>query len=487
MAYLHDCLMVLMHSVTQECTNAESHYPQLDVHGSDNKPLKEVALTAKLEHDDAIKRMVLRKALENIPSGVDKNARQSSGVDKNEKQSSGVAKDAEPYVVRLDEGQSIVPAMDVPSQGNSAFVNDFYSSYNPYVESQDLHFDHFTDLDSLLPTNATQQAENNVVDKDALVNEGENVNEHSEWNGDDIDHSEGNEMIDSSDDDNQDSDYIMDEENYVEEIDVDMEDFHYNIMRVLSSWISASDEENKLDRGVILNLQTCEPNGSANGSDSSGSKVKWTKSKISEAAGDYVLELQQSNPNTTVKIQVQSEADHAVPTRVFRRIYVCLGPLKEGFKIGMREVLRLDGAFMKGSFPRQLLTVVSIDPNDGIYLLAYRTVETENTDFWTWFLTQLGDDLELYKNSNFTSISYRQKGIIPALSKLFPCAKHRFCVKHIHENMKLRWSGAVYKDLLWKCATTTIKEFNLQMQELKAFSLPAYEWLLKIPPQHWAR
>ncbi|GKB94360.1 hypothetical protein Tco_0980497 [Tanacetum coccineum] len=200
--------------------------------------------------------------LNNLQQGLHQ---QSSGVDKNEKQSSGVAKDAEPYVVRLDEGQSIVPAMDVPSQGNSTFVNDFYSSYNPYVESQDLHFDHFTDLDSLLPTNATQQAKNNVVDKDALVNEGENVNEHSKWNGDDIDHSEGNEMIDSSDDEG--------------EIEEDIKVLNNDYFE------SASDEENKLDRGVILNLQTCEPNGSANGSDSSGSKVKWTKSKISEAAG----------------------------------------------------------------------------------------------------------------------------------------------------------------------------------------------------------
>ncbi|GJV28014.1 hypothetical protein Tco_1384462 [Tanacetum coccineum] len=35
--------------------------------------------------------------------------------------------------------------------------------------------------------------------------------------------------------------------------------------------------------------------------------------------------------------------------------------------------------------------------------------------------------------------------------------------------------------------STSIEEFNVAMQEFKAFSLPAYEWLLKIPPQHWAR
>ena len=51
--------------------------------------------------------------------------------------SSGVTKDVEPqpYVVRLDEGQGSGAAKDVPSQGDSAFVNEFYSSYDPYVDS----------------------------------------------------------------------------------------------------------------------------------------------------------------------------------------------------------------------------------------------------------------------------------------------------------------------------------------------------------------
>ena len=54
--------------------------------------------------------------------------------------------------------------------------------------------------------------------------------------------------------------------------------------------------------------------------------------------------------------------------------------------------------------------------------------------------------------------------------------------------MKLQWNGETYKELLWKCATrTTIPEFQLAMEEFKEFSKPAYEWLLKIPPQHWAR
>ncbi|GKC42043.1 mutator type transposase [Tanacetum coccineum] len=140
---------------------------------------------------------------------------------------------------------------------------------------------------------------------------------------------------------------------------------------------------------------------------------------------DYVMELQQSNPNTTVRIGVESEADHMKPTRVFKRIYVCLGAAKEGFKACMRQFLGFDGTLMKGPFPGQRLTAVGMDPNNDIYPLAYGIVETESMESWTWFLQHLKEDLDLQDNSNFTFISDRQKGIIPAIAELFPAAEHR--------------------------------------------------------------
>ena len=124
---------------------------------------------------------------------------------------------------------------------------------------------------------------------------------------------------------------------------------------------------------------------------------------------DYVLELQKTNEGTTVKIDVVSEPVVSSPTRQFRRIYVCLGPLKKGFKAGLREFLGLDGAFMKGPFPGQILSAVGVDSNNGTYPLAYAVVESENTSSWKWFLQCLAEDLDLYSNSNFTFISDRQK------------------------------------------------------------------------------
>ncbi|GKA94727.1 pentatricopeptide repeat-containing protein, partial [Tanacetum coccineum] len=85
---------------------------------------------------------------------------------------------------------------------------------------------------------------------------------------------------------------------------------------------------------------------------------------------DYCLELEEQNPDTTIKIDVERDCDVTSYTRKFRRIYVCLGALKNGFKAGKRDLLGLDGCFMSGPFPGQILTAVGVDPNNGTYPLA---------------------------------------------------------------------------------------------------------------------
>nr|GEZ52442.1 FAR1-related sequence 10 [Tanacetum cinerariifolium] len=170
---------------------------------------------------------------------------------------------------------------------------------------------------------------------------------------------------------------------------------------------------------------------------------------------DYCLELKNSNPNTTIKIEVEPPEDINSTERKFKRVYVCLGPLKYGFKAGKRDLLGLDGCFLSGSYPGRILTTVGVDSNNGIYPLAYAIVASKNKDSWKWFLECVADDLDLFRNSNFTFISDRQKGIIPAIAESFPSAEHRFCLKHIYGNMKLSWRGQLYKEMLWRCATST--------------------------------
>ncbi|GKA06173.1 heat stress transcription factor B-4-like protein [Tanacetum coccineum] len=200
---------------------------------------------------------------------------------------------------------------------------------------------------------------------------------------------------------------------------------------------------------------------------------------------DYVVELQSTNPNTTVKIAVERNTDPSLPTRVFQRIYVCLGALKLGFRACRRDLLGLDGAFMKGPFLGQVLVAVGLDSNNGIYPLAYALIEAESKSSWCWFLQCLGDDIDLHPNSNFTFISDRQKGIIPAIKTVYPSAEHRYCLRHIHENMKQGWCGQAYKDLLWRAASATnVRDFEKCMLELKTMNPKAHEWLNKIPAEH---
>ncbi|KAJ9560388.1 hypothetical protein OSB04_005548 [Centaurea solstitialis] len=153
-----------------------------------------------------------------------------------------------------------------------------------------------------------------------------------------------------------------------------------------------------------------------------------------------------------------------------------------------RGILGLDGAFMKEPLPGQILTAVGLDSNNATYPVAYAIVEAETKNSWTWFLELLGDDLDLTIRSNFTFISDRKKGIILAIAKVFPSAEHRFCVRHIHDNMKVFGRGKDLKDQVWICAAAaTVPEFEQAMKTLKSMSSQAYEWLKQIPLHHWSR
>nr|XP_043633729.1 uncharacterized protein LOC122604935 [Erigeron canadensis] len=182
---------------------------------------------------------------------------------------------------------------------------------------------------------------------------------------------------------------------------------------------------------------------------------------------EYIIELKHRNPGTTVKLDFHPTTTEQFETRVCRRIFVCLGSLKMGFQELGRELLGLDGAFMKGPYPGQLLTAVCVDGNNGIYPVAYALVEAECKASWEWFLECLGDDLGLPNNVNFTFISDRQKGILPAINKVFPSAEHRFCLRHINENMIAKFRDGGLRD-----------PFGLQPQEQHMLSL-RMQWRAK--------
>ncbi|GJX36952.1 hypothetical protein Tco_0250255 [Tanacetum coccineum] len=169
------------------------------------------------------------------------------------------------------------------------------------------------------------------------------------------------------------------------------------------------------------------------------SRDKAFRAKAKAAKTDEIkfhVALKRCNPDTTVKIDVYGEEDPESPTRLFRRIYVCLGALKRGFREGGRELLGLDGAFMRGQYPGQMLTAV-VWMNNGFLL---------------------------------------HMGLLPALEKLFPHAEHRYCLKDFNKkyidglkqipvNMEQEYfSGRAHCDLL---INNICEVFNRQLLEAR--------------------
>nr|KAJ0201890.1 hypothetical protein LSAT_V11C600331910 [Lactuca sativa] len=147
---------------------------------------------------------------------------------------------------------------------------------------------------------------------------------------------------------------------------------------------------------------------------------------------------------------------------LLRKIFICLRALKQGFRSGRRYLLGLDGCFMKGPFPDQILTVVGLDVKNGVYPLAYVLVEAETTKLLNM-------------------------GVLPTVSRVFPLPEHRFCLRHILEDMKLHWKENPLKEYLWRCATITLPHIKHSMEALQNLNPKAHQCLLKIPTNHWVR
>lgn len=127
---------------------------------------------------------------------------------------------------------------------------------------------------------------------------------------------------------------------------------------------------------------------------------------------------------------------------------MCLGPLKEGFLSGCMPIIGLDETHLKGPLGGILLIAVGCDPNDGMYPVAWAQLEAENNDSWAWFLGLLKNDLNMNNSGTYTFISDRQKGLVNALETQVLDAKHRFCVQHLYNNMKILHKGLGIQRLL---------------------------------------
>ncbi|KAL6206695.1 hypothetical protein ACLB2K_023942 [Fragaria x ananassa] len=131
---------------------------------------------------------------------------------------------------------------------------------------------------------------------------------------------------------------------------------------------------------------------------------------------------------------------------------------------------------------------VGIDGNNGMYPIAWVIVEVETFDTWTWFLTNLKEDLDIHHSRHYAFMSDKQKGLGATVKNLFPEAEHRFCVRHMHNNFKGDGHiGLELKQRLWAIArATTIVKYKQAMLDMREASILAWKYCLERTAKHWS-
>lgn len=128
----------------------------------------------------------------------------------------------------------------------------------------------------------------------------------------------------------------------------------------------------------------------------------------------YIEELKRSNSG----IHVDLFQNFHTGKPEFRRLYIGFKALRTGFLAGYRNIIGLDGCFLKGVCGGQLLSAIGRDGNNQMFPISWVVVEGENRDSWEWFLNLLREDLQLDDGDGWTFISDQQKVIYFTLALL---------------------------------------------------------------------
>jgi hypothetical protein len=123
---------------------------------------------------------------------------------------------------------------------------------------------------------------------------------------------------------------------------------------------------------------------------------------------DYCETLKEKNVGTTTLLIVERPCLDVAAT--FQRLYVCLAATRTGFKEECRQLIGLDGCFLKGLYRGHLLSVVARDANDNMYPICVAVVESKCKASWSWFLSTLLKNIGEV-TCEWTFISDRQKVI----------------------------------------------------------------------------
>jgi len=149
-----------------------------------------------------------------------------------------------------------------------------------------------------------------------------------------------------------------------------------------------------------------------------------------------------------------------------------------------RPVIVVDGTHLKGKNHGILFVAVAKDGNEQVYPLAYGVGPKENDESWKWFLSRLR---RAYGDSDsLVIVSDAHVSIANAVRSELPHATHGLCYYHLLSKIK-QYGKAVAELFRLAAYATESAEFERAMETMKHLKLEAYNKLMDLGPEKWAR
>ncbi|GKD47612.1 zinc finger, SWIM-type containing protein [Tanacetum coccineum] len=312
--------------------------------------------------------------------------------------------------------------------------------------SMNYEFDPFEDnmtasLNDQPSVNEHERARDNNNEPEETLVEGETVAEDKE----DSSTKEG----DSDSDD--DEDYFVDKDTYLEEVNVDMVDYHFNI-DVEVEWVRHSSSGQEHDHDLIPGeLDVIDNDNFKSGTDSEDDGiVKIRRKKLRE-----IKKANESDDNIVFKHFFFVGQTFSTAAEVKERVRLHSIETRKKLFLAKNDKVRIRAKCL-GRI--HVFTLDGEGPSN-IEEVAPRKKTTKVKG-----KKDVGPSDPIGPNKKGVSLG----GLAIAMANVFPCAEHRYCLRHIHENMKKQWNGQAYKELLWRCVVaTTVPYFDRAMEELK--------------------
>ncbi|XP_057807128.1 uncharacterized protein LOC131021814 [Salvia miltiorrhiza] len=191
----------------------------------------------------------------------------------------------------------------------------------------------------------------------------------------------------------------------------------------------------------------------------------------------YLYMLRQSNPGSMVEWEVDDDGR-------FKHLFVALAASATPFMFSLRLVIVVDGTHLKGKNRGILFVAVTKDGNESLFPLAYGVGPKENDESWTYFMSRIR---RVYGQADpLLIVSDQHISIANAIRNELPNATHGLCYYHLQNNLK-HYGKAVVEVYRQAAFAYEKSDFNRAMNALKVMKRAAYDKLMGIGPEKWAR